>query len=447
MVNGLVIALLSAIFSVEYLIRERELLSRYLILVPEFLSALAMLIVLPRLMAGARVSLDWRYVCFLIVLALTMTFGYVFQSVPTGPIVAGIRDHLKFVPFFLLPAVYRFSSAQIRTQLVVLFAILVAQTPLAVYQRFFEYAHQMDTGDPVRGTASTSSALSLLMICAIATLVTLYYREKIRLRTLIAVGGVLFLPTMLNETKATLLLLPVALFAPALCMPRGSRAARRLVPVVALGAVAVVAFTAAYNALIQYRPTGRSLDQFVADRSFISYLYTGAADGEDRYIGRFDSIRLAVDGITKDPLLLTFGLGAGNVSTSFLPEFDGQFAAYYDRYGVNLTQVTSFLWQIGVIGLLTYLTFYYLLLRDAWRLATRASGSDALLGQAWAVVMMVMTFGLVYKAVFSMNEVGYLFWYFSGLVASRAVEHRRQAMQRPAAYARPWLHQREISAQ
>jgi hypothetical protein len=41
-----------------------------------------------------------------------------------------------------------------------------------------------------------------------------------------------------------------------------------------------------------------------------------------------------------------------------------------------------------------------------------------------------MTFGLVYKSVFSMNDVGYLFWYFSGVVASRAVAVRHAARRR-----------------
>lgn len=425
MINALVVAMFVTVFSAEYLVRERGLLHPYCVLLPEVLSAIAMLVVVLRLMAGVRISLDRRYTAFLVLLGFVMMAGYVIQDVPTGPIVAGVRDHLKYVPFFLLPAVYRFSPAQLRAQLFVLLAILLAQTPLAVYQRFVEYANMMETGDPVRGTASTSSALSLLMVCAIAMLASLYFRRRIGLATFVVLGGLFFLPTTLNETKATLLLLPVALLVPALGMPRGSRALRRLVPVAAAGGLALVAFISAYNSLIQYRPNGQQLGRFISERNFAEYLYTGAAEGEGNYIGRFDSIEFAIRGIDDDPLTFAFGLGAGNVSMSFLPQFDGEHAAYYDRYGVNLTEVTSLLWQVGVVGLVAYLIFYALLLRDSRRLSRADEEADALLGQIWAAVMVIMTFGLIYKAVFSMNEVGYLFWYFSGVVAGRVVEQRR----------------------
>jgi hypothetical protein len=52
------------------------------------------------------------------------------------------------------------------------------------------------------------------------------------------------------------------------------------------------------------------------------------------------------------------------------------------------------------------------------------------LGQLWTVAMIVMTFGLVYKSVFSMNDFGYPFWYFAGVVASRAVVVREAARKR-----------------
>jgi hypothetical protein len=68
--------------------------------------------------------------------------------------------------------------------------------------------------------------------------------------------------------------------------------------------------------------------------------------------------------------------------------------------------------------------------RDAWSLARR-DDENALLGQVWATVTMLMTFGLIYKSVFSMSEIGYLFWFFTGVVASRAVEHRREGLARP----------------
>jgi len=70
-----------------------------------------------------------------------------------------------------------------------------------------------------------------------------------------------------------------------------------------------------------------------------------------------------------------------------------------------------------------------LVARDALTLA-RSSDAAAPLGQIWAVAAIVMTFALVYKSVLSMNDIGYLFFYFSGVVASRAVAVRHAARKR-----------------
>jgi O-antigen ligase len=88
-----------------------------------------------------------------------------------------------------------------------------------------------------------------------------------------------------------------------------------------------------------------------------------------------------------------------------------------------MTQVTTCLWEIGVVGLLTYLMLYAFVLHDA-RMLSRLDGEAGLLGQIWATVAVIMVFGLVYKSVFSMTEIGYLFWFYTGVVAGRAVEER-----------------------
>jgi hypothetical protein len=328
------------------------------------------------------------------------------------------------VPFLLLPAVFRFTPEQLRTQFAVLLVLFFSQAPLALYQRFIEFADAMQSGDPVRGTATTSSALSMLMMCGITAVVALYLHRKIRLLATMGIIGILLLPTTLNETKATLLMLPMALLVPALAMPKGSNAARRMLPIVVIGGIAMVAFVSVYDYLVQYNRTEQPLGQFVGETGFMRYLYSGAAEEGANYIGRFDSLQFAVEGITGDPLTAAFGLGAGNVSTSFLPQFDGEYAYYYDRYGVGMTQITSLLWQVGFVGLATYLALYYFVLSDARTLA-RSSSEMALVGQMWVGVTAIMIFALIYKSVFSMNEIGYPFWFYSGVVAANAAAARK----------------------
>ena len=426
--QGLVVALFLQILIVEYLVERRGLLSPYFVLIPELLSGIVMIVVLLRLMNGTRLSLDWRYGLFLVVLLFTITFGWAVQDVPTGAMLAGARAYVKFLPFFLLPAVHGFTRRQLRVQLGLLLALALFQTPLAFVQRFLEFGNEMHTGDPVRGTLTASSPLSLFMIGAVAGVVIAYLRGRLRLVPMLLVAAWLIAPTTINETKATLVLLPVALLVPALLV--GNRdVLRRLLPLVAVGALAITAFVGVYNYFIQFREYPDSIGEFFSSDELIRYVYTGAANTEQPYVGRFDSIELALKHTSSDPLKLAFGYGAGNVTQSFLPQFDGRYWDYYLRFGVGQTQVTQFLWEIGVVGLLAYLLLYYFVMRDALLLA-RSKDETASLGQLWVIAMIVMTFGLLYKSLLYMNDMGYIFWYFSGLVASRAAAIRQRASRR-----------------
>jgi hypothetical protein len=435
--HGLVIALLIQVLVVEYLIESRKLLHPYLILIPELLSAIAMLVVLVRLMGGARANFDWRYGIFIVALLFTIVVGYMIQDVPDGAMLAGARSYFKFLPFFLLPAVHRFTAKQLHTQMMVVLVLALAQTPLAFYQRFVEFASSMHTGDPVKGTLTTSSAMSMFLVVVIAGAVVFYLRGRSSLRALVVLCAWLFLPTTINETKATLLLLPFALLVPAMLMPGKTRQLRKVAPVIAVGFVAVTAFVIIYNYLIQYREYAGPISEYFTWDTLRYYLYTGAATTDEAYIGRFDSIEIAFDHIGQDPLKLAFGYGAGNVSESFLPQFAGRYWSYFLRFGVGETQITTFLWEIGFVGFAVYLYLFAIVARDAVTLA-RSNDDAAPLGQIWAVAVIVMTFALIYKAVFAMNDFGYLFWYFSGVVASRAVAVRQAARKRVRQAPESW---------
>ena len=431
--QALVIALLIQILVVEYLIESRELLHPYAILIPEVLSGIAMVVVLVRIMGGARVNFDWRYGIFIAALLFTIVVGYLLQDVPDGAMLAGARSYFKFLPFFLLPAVHRFTPKQLHVQLMLVLVLALAQTPLAVYQRFVEFASSMHTGDPVKGTLTTSSAMSMFMVVVIAGAVVFYLRGRSSLTALVVLCAWLFLPTTINETKATLLLLPFALLVPAVLMPSKARQLRKVAPIMGVGVIAVTAFVLVYNYLIQYREYAGPISEYFTGDTLRYYLYTGAANQDEPYIGRFDSIEIALEHTSQDPLRLAFGYGAGNVSESFLPEFAGKYWTYFLRFGVGETQITTFLWEIGLVGLVVYLYLFALVARDAVTLA-RSNDDAAPLGQIWGVAVIVTTFALVYKAVFGMNDFGYLFWYFSGVVASRAVVVR-QTVRKPVRQA------------
>lgn len=430
--NLLVGSLFVSVFGAEYFVRQKGLVDSYFVLLPELLTGICLLAVLGRVLTGKEIALDWRYLVFFALFFFVLAFGFLAQSMSAGAVIAGLRGYVKFVPFFLLPAVYPFTQRQLRAQLALLLTILFVQSPLAVYQRFVEFGDRLHTGDPVRGMAATSSSLSMLMLCVIVLLVSLYYRRKIGLPILLAAMAVFFLPATLNETKGTLVMLPFALLLPAFLMPSGSRPMRRLVPVALIGILAGTVFIAIYDHFIQYREYAEPIGAFFAEGHVRDYLFSGG-DADARAIGRFDSIAIAVSAISRDPITFLFGLGAGNVSPSLLPGFAGEYAHYFTRYEVGMTQITNLLWEVGFVGLGAYVLLYVLVFQDARALARR-DGTLGLLGQVWATIMLLMGMALFYKSVFLMNEIGYLLWFYSGVVASKTYALRRSS---PGRLGRP----------
>lgn len=422
--NFLVIVTFISCYLTEYFARKLNLISPYFVLVPELLSGVVLLLVIGRLMLGARIQLDFRYLLFIGVLALTVAMGAVAQNVPTGAIVSGLRSYVPFVPFLLLGAVYPFTSRQIRAQLAVLALLLVVQVPLAVYQRFFAFADRMHTGDVVTGTVRTSSALSILMVSSIAVLTALYLRRRVTLLQLLLATGFLLVPTMLNETKGTLVMLPIAMLAPLFCVRSGQRPFRRLLPLLTVFAVSGVVFVSVYNSLLQYRDPGASLQEFWLEGGLQNYMYKGAVEGDHR-VGRLDSLELAVLGITQSPLKAAFGLGAGNVSPSQLPGFEGDYAHYYDLYLVSFTQLSLLLWELGFVGVAAFGLFFLALFRDALLLA-RHDGPLETFGQAWAPLTLIAAMCLLYKPILTMNEIVFPFMLYAGIVARSAYQLRRE---------------------
>ena len=418
--NFLVCTLFVVIFLIEY-VTELGIVSRYAILLPEMFTGVVVLVIFARLIAGRRVAIGSRYLAALGILALVMLIGIVAQAVAPGAIIAGIRGYLKYLPFFFLPAVYDFSDRQLKVQFSVLAVLIVIQTPLTVYQRFIEYVSRMHTGDYIKGTLSTSASLSLLVMCAIAMVMVLYLRRKIGIFMMAICTAVILVPATINETKATLLLFPMVLIAPMFFMPSRRAVLRKFLPIIATGSLALVVFVGVYDYLASFSPYTQSVSEYLTDEDSATtfYLYTGASSIDQYgYVSRVDSLILAYQHALLDPFRFVFGLGIGNVNTSIVSSFSGEHAAYGARHGSELTQVSHFIWEVGFLGLAIYLMIFYMMYRDARWLANRTDFKGTL-GQFWSTSMLVMIFGLLYGRIFDFNEIGYIFWFFAGLTASK----------------------------
>ena len=137
------------------------------------------------------------------------------------------------------------------------------------------------------------------------------------------------------------------------------------------------------------------------------------------HIGRLDSIILPISILSNNWLQLLFGLGIGNLSASFLPGMEGEYFAIYSYYGFGMTTVGNLLWEMGVVGLALYLLLFVFIWRDSRRYAITDEDSGWY-GAWWSICMVIFTFGLIYKSILNFNELGYMLFLWSGIIASRS---------------------------
>jgi len=316
------------------------------------------------------------------------------------------------------------ANQQLRNQLKLILALLLFQLPLTLYQRFTLF-EGVNSGDQIVGTLNISSILSICLISGVAVLFAFNLRKRISNIYFITLCAILLIPTTLNETKGSLILLPIAIGVPTLLWIRLGKKITVLVPATLLGLVFVGAFIALYNqSLGQTRD--RSITEFVSSGDYSSYLYKGADEHgltvDTVNIGKVDSYVLAIENLSSDVTRMAFGLGIGNVSQGFSKALQGD----YNKYALFAPQTTALsylLWETGIIGLLLLLMGCSIVLNDACHMAR----NDTLIGVfalGWAAVVVIYIVSLSYKNIIPVNVIGYLFWYFSGYIAAARYRSR-----------------------
>ena len=406
---------------------------RLLTYLPEVLSIMGMAAVVFYGLRNKEVHLPPAYTLLFLFIGLHLVFGILANHVSTTTIFAGSRTYLKYLPFFFLPVVYEFSDKQLRRQLALLLALAILQLPVAAYQRFVLSAG-LTTGDLVGGTLGGgglrgSGLLTVFLMCAVTILVSFYLKQRIKGRVTIVALLVLVIPTMLNETKVTVFILPIALLAPALFL--GESVGQKFKQLATMGALAVALFSLFVPIYNQFTTQG-------SDKGIVEFFTTG--DYLQEYLlkdekliergevrgGRLNAILLPLEVLSEDPVMLMLGVGMGNISPSSLGEkFSGK---YYDEYGAyTYGSMSVLLWEVGLIGVALALGFCYMVFRDSvsGRTAEGVKGDIAL---GWIGVVLIITLTLFYTNIVTSNAISYIFWFYSGYVVSMVARRKGCAL-------------------
>lgn len=416
--NALILVLFVTVSTAQYLAIEGWLpgMSK---LVPDALSAVAVLLVI---LLG--VQNRFRYVrpaywLLFASMAIVMLFGAIANSLEPGPIVAGMRNYLRAIPFFLLPAVYLYSERQVGRQLSVLLAIALIQLPLALEQRLHALSRDNTSGDEAFGTLITTGYASVFAVCVACILTAMYLRNRLRAVPFFVLLLITLGPTAVNETKATFVLLPVGLIVVYLTTAAPGQRVRNLLASTMALIVAGAIIVPVYNYFGEMRQWGggTAQDYFLDRERFVSYVFREGGESSGKP-GRGTAMIVATKEISKDPVTFSFGKGIGNVSDSVLgPKFSGK---YFDVYRDYLTSgATSFLLEIGALGTALAIAIGLAIYRDARRVAANDDSLIGALAAGWTGVAIVTLLGIAYIDNTASAALSYVFWFYSGLIAAR----------------------------
>lgn len=355
-------------------------------------------------------------------LTFIVVCGIAVNGVDTGPTVAGIRSYLRAIPFFFLPAVFSFTERQIKLQLVLLLLLTLAQSPFAGYQRWIVMSEGRFTGDEVIGTLETTASLTIFSISAVAVLMGLLLRDRIGKLPFMVLFLVMLIPTMINETKVTVVLLPLALLV---TLVVGSPSGRRLRAIGGAAALLVIfgaIFIPIYDLMQENNPYPQEISLGLLTDPKKNYLESETAGiGATNYVGRMDALTIPVQFLSKDIVQMAFGVGIGNASVSALgSKFTGEYGKLFDY--VAISDLSLFLLEVGFIGVGCVFILFWLVFGDAVAVARRDQSISGAIAVGWAGVVVLMAVSTIYTLGHNFASLSFLYWYFAGLMASRHVQ-------------------------
>jgi hypothetical protein len=408
---------------------------------PELTSGLVILYVL---VAGVRDRFQLvapKYWLFFGAISLVMLCGIIINNPGSGPLISGMRFYLRAVPLFFLPAVLPMTEEQLKRQLKLLLTLALVQLPVAAYQRWVIMSEGRSSGDPVQGTLMDSGILSIFLICAALVLTGLLLKRRIgRVRYVVLLLLLLF-PTTINETKVTVILLPFGLLtALILGADRGKRlryAGMALALLVTFGAI----FVPIYNKMEENDPYKINIVDFFTNQQQLNRYFVSkdarTGLGGTKPARRGDALRIPIEYLAKDPVLLAFGLGLGNASPSTVGKnFQG---SYYILFQSVLTLSFSFfILEFGVFGVLLIAALFWMVFSDSLTVAHRDSTLTGALAAGWIGVVAVFLLATIYTVYQYFTSVTYLYWYFSGVICARAMSLRLETI-RPDSAVQPRL--------
>lgn len=428
--QALILVIIGVAMSSDFLVQSLGLppITRF---VPELLSGIVIVYVL---VAGTRDRFRMvapKYWLFFAALTLVTLCGIIINNPGPGPVISGLRFYFRGAPLFLLAAVLPMSEDNLQRQLKLLLGLAFIQLPVSAYQRWVVFSEDRYSGDSVQGTLMDSGILSMFLICAVLVLTGLLLKRRIGKLLYAMLFLILLIPTTINETKVTVVFLPLGLFVTLLV---GAEPGKRL-RYAGIGLMVLVMFGAifvpVYN-MMQERDHYKVeiVDFFTNEQELDKYLISSnnghtAGLGTQKPAHRGEAIAIPIKYLSKDPSLLAFGLGLGNVSPSTLGKnFQGSYNGLFQS--CLIISFAFFLLEFGLLGVILFGILFWMIFIDSVAVARRDKGLTAALAAGWTGVISVFMLATFYNSFHYFTSLTFLYWYLSGVICARRMSLARE---------------------
>ena len=408
MTKWLIYIFIFSIFVFEFLFHRYGIGIRPLTWIPEIVSVIVVCMIPFKTAVDKSVNIPIKYSLLIVLYLSHLLLGFIFNEIPPGAILAGLRTYTKFIPIFLMPIVFSLTEESFKKIVKFIYFLAMIQFPVVLYQRFVEYKLDL-SGDKMGGTlgAQASGVLSIFMLMVLSFLIAFYFKDLISFRLFIFSFAASFLPTTMNETKITFILLPISLIFPAIFLRDKIQSIIRISLAAILLTTSFFVLKEVYN-YFQIPRWGYGIETFVA--------MPGRLEGYSER--RIDPIIYAIDNAKKDIRFSLFGHGAGNVSEGFTPFLNGKYVQEGIYYDSKSTSFTTMIWEIGFLGILIFLLFPLFVFLDFANFSKDKSFFGAFsLGMLSFTVLFVLSF--FYTDTMIKNLFMYLFFFSAGYVAYR----------------------------
>jgi len=416
----LVVLFFSTLFVGDYLFNEfgPNKLGR---IVPELAAGCVFIVAAVQLAIHRRLDMPPKYLFWFLLFVFVWIAGVIANQVPIGAVFLGLREYLKYMPLFVLPLAYRFSDQQIKVILLWLLGFALLQLPVTVYQRLWGARYAL-SGDEISGTLLITSPLSVFLISVWSVVFAMYLRKLITLPIFLLLTIALIFPTMINETKGSLVLLPIALAIPLLLgLDR-----RMVIPKLFLAGTAFVALAIGYSVasdILLGDRFDRSMIEFFLNPDALKAYLMPAEQGE-KWLGRFDKFLIAWEDISQSGVKMLLGVGIGNLNDTQMEWFRGDYTDQARERLIGMG-VNQFMWESGLLGLMLALAIPYMVFSDAYRLS-RTDDFTGAIANGWGAVALITMISMLYIRTSDTQAISYTFWFLSGFLAQRYYDARKE---------------------